>query len=695
MALTQPQSQETALVGRIVQTNVTETSLTIKAQFEDRKTGAAREPQPGTRLFNLSKGTERFEMILADSHVTAAGVTTITVNASGRNLNKYGNMIGAATGNKHPINSEIGCADVHIPIEILNEIVRGNEGTGSRNFRVGDETDNDITIYAQNADGNKPFIQYDSAINKWIISNNGVDTYDPQAGGSGVTAGDGISLTAGDLDIDVTDTVIFVNSSSGVADSGKIPRLDANGKLVSGFITAASLATYISDVSTTATEIDQALDGISANVTAANLTTLTGGGDASALHSHSNIEQAFTAYEAVTADQAVALLPIQVEYFSQLTEVDLALGDDNARRKYAVKIYPTRTPNFTTLSFRGRENGTSTALITVTIETDNAGAPSGTAVSNGTAAALDSSSWTSTYATRTATFPGVPEMVAGTAYWIVWSTSNTDAANYVFLGVNSTYDENYITLERQTYNLGTASWGSSVTNATPFFWTVSERTSLGMAVVPTDANWGGRTWPFVGFAKANASAQASVQVYTDLVPNLSLPSGANVGAPIYLSATAGAITATPPAGYYTEGTIPSSFTYKIGRFQTHTDLKIELGRKRVVVRENTVIDATTARNYIVWFKPEIARVTASHLGSSDSTFSYGTVLADGTEAAHSASYLNGAAGGIIQNNSGSISGNAGGDGFTAAESNISNVGFTYTYTESGIAQLLAQIEIEQ
>lgn len=466
-------------------------------------------------------------------------------------------------------------------------------------------------------------------------------------------------------------TDVSKTSSAGAGDAGKFTRLDGSGLLDESFMPYTA----------TAAEINQALDGISANVTAANLTTLTGGGDASALHSHSNIEQAFTAYEAVTANQAVALLPIQVEYFSQLTEADLALGDNNARRKYAVKVYPTRTPNFTTLSFRGRENGTSTALITVTIETDNAGSPSGTAVANGTAADLDSSTWTSTYGTRTATFPGVPEMEAGTAYWIVWSTNNTDAANYVILGVNSTYDENYITFERKTYDLGGASWGGSVTNATPFFWTVSERTSLGMAVVPTDANWGGRTWPFVGFAKANASAQASVQVYTSLVPNMSLPSGANVGTAIYLSETTGAITATPPNSRY-----GNSFAYKIGRFKDHTNLKIELGEKMVWGTISTA--DTLASSLITWFKPTYVEIGGGSYisGGNPGYGSHSVGMYNGSDnySAYSRSQISGGVTGYTSGvgTTASFTG-TGGSGFTGVGSAVTNVGFTYTLTDAG------------
>lgn len=59
-----------------------------------------------------------------------------------------------------------------------------------------------------------------------------------------LTAGDGIKKTvinpAGneslDLDIDVTDTTIFVKTSSGAGDENKIPVLDSNWKLANGFI---------------------------------------------------------------------------------------------------------------------------------------------------------------------------------------------------------------------------------------------------------------------------------------------------------------------------------------------------------------------------------------------------------------------------------------------------------------------------
>ena len=63
MSITGPICTETSLVGRIVNTSVTATATTIYAEFEDKKTGDAREPQAGTLYFVLSKDTENFEII--------------------------------------------------------------------------------------------------------------------------------------------------------------------------------------------------------------------------------------------------------------------------------------------------------------------------------------------------------------------------------------------------------------------------------------------------------------------------------------------------------------------------------------------------------------------------------------------------------------------------------------------------------
>lgn len=61
---------------------------------------------------------------------------------------------------------------------------------------------------------------------------------------------------------------------------------------------------HITDVTATASEINQALDGISANVTFTNLNTLTGGGNADALHTHAGLGSDSWAIEVFVATAA-------------------------------------------------------------------------------------------------------------------------------------------------------------------------------------------------------------------------------------------------------------------------------------------------------------------------------------------------------------------------------------------------------
>jgi hypothetical protein len=67
---------------------------------------------------------------------------------------------------------------------------------------LGDGTSaTDKQITADNGDANEPFMKYDETLGKWVISNDGVNSYDPEDGGSGVTAGDAISIDAGVVNV--------------------------------------------------------------------------------------------------------------------------------------------------------------------------------------------------------------------------------------------------------------------------------------------------------------------------------------------------------------------------------------------------------------------------------------------------------------------------------------------------------------
>jgi len=294
MALTTPVHQETNLIGRVVNTAVTATSTTIYVQFTDSKTGVAREPQSNTLYFTFDKDNSRFEIIKCDSHTTTDDVTTLTVNAAGRAMPLFGIGAGGATGKTHPIGSQVGCVDVHWPYEIINNILDGSEGTSGTDFKVGDETDVDTTYYAWNGDANRPFVRYDAANNKWVFSNDGTTTTDVGGGTGSITAGDGIDIAAGvvsvdlkadsGLEISATELAVKLVATGGIDVGAAGLVLD----LTEAGYTAGNLATVIADVTASSAEINQALDGISANVTDTNLNTLTAGPTsvASSLHTH-------------------------------------------------------------------------------------------------------------------------------------------------------------------------------------------------------------------------------------------------------------------------------------------------------------------------------------------------------------------------------------------------------------------------
>lgn len=603
MALITLIEEETGLAG-VLESVLTESGTSFTATFYDTKTGEQRTPQATTLTFILNKDGSKREKIRASSHSTTDGLTTVTIASSGRSLPLYGAGSGSSTGNRHSAGDSIGCVTNHEGVSQINQWIRGTVGSGANALRVGDETDSDVYFYAQTNAANKPYLARISGV--WSFSNDGVSSTAIGNGASVYTGGDGISVTASDIDIDTSDTVIFAKDPGDAAED-KVPVLNASS------VIDKDMVEILSDVGGT--------------VTATALDDLTDGSNADAYHTHGfqGIITA-TAYEALTANDAVALMPIEVKYYSQLTAADIALGDSNARRRYAVSFTPSAVQSFTTMTIVGKKVSSSTLTLTVSIQTDNSGEPSGTAVSNGTANTIATSGWSTSNAERTVTWSTAPTLTAGTTYWLVFEVDATDGTNYITLGVNSSYDENYLNFTRLTYDLDAATWGSSVTNATPFFSTTSTANALGFALGRCNATYGGRTWAFIGFVTAGVSALATGTVYTQYVTLSSLTPGSDY----YLNTSNGAITAS--AQGLTFGSANAYvFNYKIGKALNTTTLKIQPSIKRVILRDNyTDSDSTVAQPLIFWFKPSIVKVTGSQRTSGGTYTDFGYGLGSGS-----------------------------------------------------------------
>lgn len=642
-------------------------------------------------LFGVRRADGYVETIYAPNGANGAGGLSATGLVRGIRLEGLDYTTGDTDLDvDHIAGEEVFCNITAILEAIVIAAIQGTLATGGSGFIIGTDADGTVTISRSTGAGTfVGWVRWNTTNDMSQFSNDGT---------TWTNFSDSVASTI--TDVSANDTTPGYLNDKIVVDTDTMTKtiLNPGGNETLELAARGGLADIVDDVTTTATELNQALDGISGNVTASALNTLTGGGNADALHSHNNPTISLFASEAVTAGQSVALLPIEVEYYAQLTGANLALGDSNVRRRHAVGFVPSVTSNsLTTMLFRAAEavNGATTlGNLTISIQTDTAGAPSGTPIANGTANVISQATqrtWNTTQANRTATWASPPTLTAGTTYWLVFEVAATDVTNYLNIDVNSAHDENYITFTRLTYNLDTTTWGTSTTNATPFFWFDNQPKLLGMGLVPTDANFGARTWNFVGFAAANISAGASGNIYYDIVPNLTLSAGRKY----YLSTTSGAITTTPPSSFYAEGTEGSSHAYSIGRALSSTSLKIEKGLKKVIIREATEISSTTIRNYLTWFPVLMAKVSARGTGNNSSVTSAGYFLGSGGESSIYSAANNAAAHTYGSSTIASLdtSPNSSND-FVGDVSALTDVGFTYTVTEGGTATLLYFIEVE-
>lgn len=644
----------------------------------------------GDFLMNVKNSSSYVELI----YVPAGGVTGTTFTGCVRGIRPTGTdfTTGAAGfAASHEQDSPVGFAISAVYENIIRAWMQGTIASGGSGVIIGTDADGTVTVSRSTGVGtNVGFLRWNTANDKAQFSNDGAVWTNIDS----VAASNLVAVSAADT------TPGYLNDKIDVATAGRLTK--AIGNPAGNETVQLTLATTLTDA-----EMNQ-LTGISANVTDTNLNTLTAGpaSNADALHTHSSPVLSMTAYEAITANDAVALLPITVQWHNQLTDVALNIGNTNATRGYAIKIIPSVTSSsLTTMAFRAAEavNGATNGNLDISIQTDSAGSPSGAIIANGSANQITQATirtWNTTLSTRTATWAATPTLTAGTTYWIVFKMDFTDAVNYVKLGENSTYDENYLTFTRQTFDSAGGTWGGSVTNATPFFWFANQPAILGMALCRCDADWGGRTWAFVGFAKANISANASGAIYYDNIPNFT---GLTPGADYYLSSTVGGVSTTYAANEYTEGTAPSIFYHKVGRAIDTTTIKIQPGIKRIVLREKDTINATTTRQYIFWFKADITRVFMSEISSNGANNDGATSMGYGLDNSSAAS--NQMASGMVYNfgaNS-TLNGNNGnnilmstaaGRGFTGNTSALTPAGITQSYSMANNGQLKGFIEVE-
>mgnify|MGYP001565998630 CR=1 FL=1 len=544
MSLVTAVKEETNLAG-VMKSQLTPTGLSFTALFYDTKTGVQRTPQSTTLTFMVNKDGSKAERIRLSSHstVAATGITTCTIASSGRALPLFGTGAGSSTGNQHEPGDPIGCVTNHEPAAQINSWMEGTVGSGAAALRVGLETDVDVYYYAQNSDASKPFLAYLAASNAWAFSNDGVSSTLIGSGASTYTGGDGLLLTGSDFDIDLADTVIFVQASSGAGDAGKVPRLSAGtGKLATGFITAAPYLTYISD--------HPALVGGAAS-------------NADSSHTHGGLLASVTAGEAVngaTTAQPISILGNNYKgvlvaeangrtFFSTITGTSTAVGDVDARGKQGQSFTITdalaNAITLESITLMMEVTGAPGDYVTLEISADNgSGYPSATIITNGTATAVVGSTFTVDARPQKFTFATPPTLVSGTTYhWAIrrstvsGGASALDAANYYRL---FTAGADTFAGSSSSYTASTLTW--SGTSTTDYQFILQYNLDYDNKGFIADGDTFPRT-KLSGFTKSNVAAAGTLAVATEFIDGLSLTGGADY----FLDSTQGALTTTAPS----------------------------------------------------------------------------------------------------------------------------------------------------
>jgi len=329
---------------------------------------------------------------------------------------------------------------------------------------------------------------------------------------------------------------------------------------------SGTLAGIVTDVTATSAEINQALDGIGASVTAAALTATTAGAasNADAFHSHSSPSLSFTAGEAINGSADAIPLGMSVGGKDSIMIADTdGFADDgagtadtwrdfgNADNTYKVSQAFTYTnPYMSEIKISKVIVAMSKAAnpvdnVTIEIQEDNgAGVPNGTVYANGTSGVINGADLTATvnrFDFETFTFSTDPTINSGDTFHVVVRRSGAiDAVNYYRI---LRYDgDKYSGHSRSLFTLSTGTWGSTITTDLAIY--VEFTLTSDGKVYPLDAN-NLDILNYVGWTKDNVAEDAAIDVI--IAGEVDTVAGLTVGKTVYASTTAGDYAHSVPA----------------------------------------------------------------------------------------------------------------------------------------------------
>lgn len=360
--------------------------------------------------------------------------------------------------------SPVYCNISAILFQMMIAAMTGQIGSGGTEWKIGDGTDSTIRVEAFTNAADKPYFEYDSVTDQWLYSNDGISST-PFGTGAGVTGGDGITVTAGDIDIDLTDTTVFLTSSAGVGSAGKVPRLNGSGVLDSSFL--AALSAFITNGTANGTTADKNALVYNGNTRLENSdadalnTSLLFAGIASGASSSGNVQSYYAPGPVVSVTaftlaqrQNSRLWDGQINSSSNTTTDTISATTDWRAQTFTPAVGEDNvsqvTLNFTKTS---SPNGSSTVAIYAT----SAGLPTGPALATATTilnSAITSGDNTFLFTTPAAVTPS-------TVYAIVWSSGISAGGS---LAWNYQNTDVYAGGQRCTSANSGSSWTAAATN---------------------------------------------------------------------------------------------------------------------------------------------------------------------------------------------------------------------------------------
>ncbi len=221
------------------------------------------------------------------------GKTGNTLTGCVRGLATSGTDDSAGTGKSHPAGATIAMKDVHYYLDAVVDVFNGVSSSGTNTYIFGDgNTISASDRYWQiNTSSLSAYMGLNNA-GQMVVSEDGINEYMISAGGSGVVAGNGISIIAGAVAINglssggikISATKAVVEVSTGIfRDLNGIGIDQSSAMYWTGLHNFTDISIDSTQISASATEINK-LIGVTTNVS-----VVTQGGIADNAHYHSLI----------------------------------------------------------------------------------------------------------------------------------------------------------------------------------------------------------------------------------------------------------------------------------------------------------------------------------------------------------------------------------------------------------------------